>query len=138
VGYSKLLFLHVLAAFTVVTGVGMQVAIGLALRKPAYSQVALRLAPAARVLSAVGGLSVIIFGIWLAIHDSQYSLTDGWILAAIVLWVIAAGVGGRLGAMHERLGRADGAAPPPLVMHAVLVVTVLALLLDMIYKPGAS
>ena len=137
-GYSKLLFLHVLAAFTVVTGVGLQVAIGLALRKPAYAPVALRLAHAARAFSAIGGTAVILFGIWLAIHDSQYSLTDGWILAAIVLWAIAAGVGERLSAMYERLGHGDGAAPPPLAMHAALVATVLALLLDMIYKPGAG
>ena len=138
--YSTLLFLHVLSAFAIVAGVAMQVAVGLALRRPAYAAIALRFAPAARVLTAVGGLLVLLFGIWLALHVGQYSLTDGWILAAIVLWAIAAGLGGRISAGYDRLARGGwgGAEAPALLSNAILVLVVSALLIDMIYKPGAS
>ena len=93
-GYSTLLFLHVLGAFTLVAGVGLFVAILLALRRHPETVVAQRLLPTAPVLWGVGSLAAILFGIWLAIHVSEYSLTDGWILVAIVLWVIAGAIGG--------------------------------------------
>ena len=54
--------------------------------------------PTARVLWAVGGLSALVFGIWLAIHVSQYSLTDGWIL------VRDRAVGDRRGHRRAHLG----------------------------------
>jgi hypothetical protein len=94
--------------------------------------------PTARVLWAVGGLSALVFGIWLAIHVSQYSLTDGWILGAIVLWAIAAAIGERISAGYKNLGDGSLAQSQALVMHGLLVLSVLALLLDMIYKPGAG
>jgi uncharacterized membrane protein len=138
-GYSTLLFLHVTAAFTMVAAVGLFVAIGLALRSERHSAAALRLAPAAGVLWAVGGLAVIVFGVWLALHDSQYSLGDGWIIAAILLWVVGSAIGGRISAGYRKLASADaGAAPVPLVMNLALVATLIVILIDMIYKPGAS
>jgi hypothetical protein len=138
-GYSTLLFLHVTAAFTMVTAVGLFVAIALALRSDRHAASALRLAPAAGVLWAVGGLAVIVFGVWLALHDSQYSLGDGWIIAAIVFWVIGSAIGGRLAAGYRTLVAAGGSPNPAmLAMSLALVVTVLVILIDMIYKPGAS
>ena len=138
-GYSTLLFLHVTAAFTMVAAAGLFLAIALALRSDRHSAVALRLAPAAGALWAVGGLAVIVFGIWLALHDSQYSLGDGWIIAAIVLWVVGSAIGGRIASGYRRLAAAGGAPhPATLVMNLALLVTVLAILIDMIYKPGAS
>ena len=83
-----------------------------------------------------------LFGIWLAIHVSDYSLTDGWILCAIVLWVIASAIGGRISTGYRNL--ADGVARrmadqgQALSLHALLVLSVLLILLDMIYKPGAG
>jgi uncharacterized membrane protein len=138
VGYSTLLFLHVLGAFTLVAGVGLFLAILLAVRRQPDTLVAQRMLPTARVLWAVGGLSALVFGIWLAIHVSQYSLTDGWILGAIVLWVIASAIGGRISAGYKNLADGSLAQSEALVMHGLLVLSVLLLLLDMIYKPGAG
>jgi uncharacterized membrane protein len=138
-GYSTLLFLHVTSAFTMVTAAGLFLAIALAQRSARHSATALRLAPVAGILWPVGGLLVIVFGVWLALHDSQYSLGDGWIIAAIVLWVIGSAIGGRLGAGYRKMA-SSGAAPDPaaLALNLALVVTVLVILIDMIYKPGAS
>jgi hypothetical protein len=54
-----------------------------------------------------------------------------------VLWVIGSAVGGRLGAGYRGLA-SSGAAPDPATpaMNAALLVTLLAILIDMIYKPG--
>ena len=73
-GYSTLLFLHVTSAFTMVTAAGLFLAIALAQRSDRHSATALRLAPVASILWPIGGLLAIVFGVWLALHDSQYSL----------------------------------------------------------------
>jgi hypothetical protein len=138
--YGTLLFLHVLSAFALVTSVGMLVAIALALRGGRYTGAASSLVPLAGVLAPIGGLGTIIFGIWLAVHVSGYSLTNGWIIAAIVLWFVGAGLGGRLGAGYRK-ARADGTLAidsTSLTTHLLLVLVVAAILIDMIYKPGAS
>lgn len=137
--YGTLLFLHVLSAFALVTSAGLFVAIALALRgnRPGT---ALALVPVAGVLAPVGGLGTIIFGIWLALHVSGYSLTDGWIIAAIVLWVIGAGLSGRISAGYSR-SRREGALTldsTTFMTHLVLVLVLVAILIDMIYKPGAT
>jgi uncharacterized membrane protein len=134
--YTALLFLHVLSAFVMVTAVGMFVGMAVAIRRDGQSPSALALAPIAVWLWAVGGLAVIVFGIWLALHVSQYSLTDGWILAAIVLWVIGSALGGRISAGYRRAGplAVDSAT---LTLTLLLVLTVVVILIDMVYKPGA-
>jgi uncharacterized membrane protein len=139
VGYSTLLFLHVTSAFAMVTAAALFLAIALALRSERHSATAMRLVPVAAILWPVGGLLAIVFGVWLALHESQYSLGDGWIVAAIVLWVIGSAIGGRLGAGYRKLA-SPGATPDPatLAMNVALMVTLLVILIDMIYKPGAS
>src|SRR6476661_3709355 len=123
-GYSTLLFLHVTSAFTMVTAAGLFLAIALAQRSERHSATALRLAPVAGILFPVGGLLAIVFGVWLALHDSQYSLGDGWIIAAIVLWVIGSAIGGRIASGYRRLatggGNPDSAT---LVMNLAFIVT---------------
>jgi len=138
-GYSTLLFLHVTSAFTMVTSAGLFLAIALAQRSERHSATALRLAPVAGILCPVGGLLAIVFGVWLALHDSQYSLGDGWIIAAIVLWVIGSAIGGRISGGYRKMASA-GASPDPsaLVLNLAFIVTLLVILIDMIYKPGAS
>src|SRR5437764_12459238 len=111
-GYSTLLFLHVTSAFPMVTAAGLFLAIALAQRSDRHSATALRLAPVASILWPIGGLLAIVLGVWLALHDSQYSLGDGWIIAAIVLWVIGSAIGGRLGAGDRKVA-SSGAAPAP-------------------------
>jgi hypothetical protein len=97
--------------------------------------------PRALVLPAAaqwntGGLGVLVFGVWLALNVDGYELWDGWILTAIVLWLVASGAGGRLGSELR-----DGSPPPDAgrarLLLAVMALASLALLVDMIFKPGA-
>src|SRR4051794_30435162 len=94
---------------------------------------ALRLAPLAARMAEIGGLGTLVLGVWLAIDLDNYDLLDGWVLAALVLWVIAAGAGARLAqavAEGGDLARAN-------VFYPVTAIAVTALLVVMIYKPGA-
>jgi hypothetical protein len=135
--YDTLLFLHVLSAFALVATVVI------------YSVFALGAAPdlrvlmVGRVLWAAGGLGTLVFGIWLAIYLQNYELWDGWIIAAIVLWAIATEVGRRAEVGYTALaGTAPGeavaaGAERAALMHWLRSLLVLALLVVMIYKPGA-
>ena len=82
----------------------------------------------------VGGLGTLIFGIWLALNLDQYDFFDGWILLALALWAVAGAAGIRLGLAF------DGDEPPPSnrinPLYAVMAISVTALLVVMIYKPG--
>ena len=93
--------------------------------------------------------------IWLAFSYGDYDLWDGWIIAAIVLWVAAAAVGSRTGAEYMKplnkareLSSAGQAGPNDelialnrtsarVVLHAIATVLAVLLLIDMIWKPGA-
>jgi uncharacterized membrane protein len=128
--YDWLLFLHVLAAFALVAAVVAFTAMLLA-SDPAV----LRLTPLARRLWDVGGGGTIVFGIWLALNRPEYELWDGWVIVALVLWVIAAGAGIRLGsayasALAERRSPPRAAAP-----YGVMTLATAALLADMVFKP---
>ena len=101
--YEWLLFLHVLAAFLLVAGV---VVYGVLLLGPAGEPVSRALGPPALALWNVGGLGVLVFGVWLALEVDGYELWDGWIIAALILWFVASAAGGRLGAGGPR-GPAD-------------------------------
>jgi hypothetical protein len=80
----------------------------------------------------VGGLGVLVLGIWLALEVDSYELLDGWIIAAIVLWLVASGAGGQLSrAIREGSFDRGGA------QLAVMSLATLALLIDMVFKPGA-
>ena len=129
--YEWLLFLHVLAAFLLVAGLsayGALVVGGEAARRV--------LAPPAAALWNVGGLGVLVLGIWLALEVDGYELWDGWIIAALVLWIIASAAGGRLGA-GVREGQSIRGIDRAGLMLAVMSLATVALLIDMIFKPGA-
>jgi hypothetical protein len=123
--YDWLLFLHLLAAFA------------LAVTAVTYSAVALGASaggPAIRVADAcwaVGGLGTLVLGIWLALYVDGYEIWDGWILGAIVLWLIASGTGER-----ARTQLAEGAAGAATI-HWIRTLAVLGLLIVMVWKPGA-
>jgi hypothetical protein len=131
--YEWLLFLHLLAAFLLVAGV---VAYGVLVYGRGEAVVSRALAPAASALWNAGGLGVIVFGVWLALEVDGYELWDVWIIAAIVLWFVGSGAGGRLGA-GVRDGRPVQAVDGARAMVAVMAVATLLLLLDMIFKPWA-
>ena len=141
--YDTLLFLHLLAAFMSVAAVVMFGALLLTTNGArGETMPLLRLSRFAELLWNVGGLSVLVLGVWLAIYLDGYDVLDGWVVAAIVLWLIASGAGARVAASYREALDAgnEGAvhAQRAVVLHAVMAAAVLALLVDMIFKPGAS
>ena len=124
--YDWLLFLHLLAAFLLAVTVVM------------YSAVALGTTATGRMLFVadrcwdVGGLGTLVLGIWLALHLDEYGFFDGWIIGAIVLWLVATGLGQ---GVQRRL--ASGETSAVSTMHWLRTITVLGLLVLMVWKPGA-
>ena len=130
--YEWLLFLHILAAFLLVSGL---VAYGVLLLGGGGDTASRALGPPALALWNVGGLGVLVFGVWLALEVDGYELWDGWIIAAIVLWLVASAAGGRLGA-GVREGESVHGIDSARVLLLVMSLATVALLLDMIFKPG--
>jgi hypothetical protein len=124
--YDFLLFVHVLSAFFLMAAVVIYT--GFAVGVPA-SPSTLRTTEA---LWGIGGLGTLVFGVWLAINVDGYEIWDGWILGALILWAVATETGRRaLGAAK------DGSTQALVQWHAARTIVVLALLVVMIYKPGA-
>jgi len=124
--YHTLLFFHMIAAFLLAVTIVM------------YSAVALGATTSSRALFVadrcwdVGGLGTLIFGIWLALNLDQYDFFDFWILLAIALWLVATGLGQ---SVQRRLGGEDVSAVN--AMHWIRTIVVIALLVTMVWKPGA-
>jgi hypothetical protein len=124
--YHALLFFHLIAAFLLAVTIVM------------YSAVALGATSSPRMLFVadrcwdVGGLGTLIFGIWLALNLEQYDFFDFWILLALALWFVATGLGQRV---QRRMGGEDMAAVN--AMHWIRTIVVIALLVTMVWKPGA-
>jgi uncharacterized membrane protein len=151
-----LLFLHLVSAFLLVAGATVagfaQIS---ALRRDRPSEVALllRVARPGAVLTNLGALGTLGFGIGLAEH-LDIGFGTGWVLAAIVLWVammLLGGLGGR-SARHarelaERL-TAEGDRPsdelrslvshrPSLLLSYGAMLAAIAILVLMVWRPGA-
>ena len=156
--YDWLLFLHVFAAFALVASIVLYtVLIATLWNRDVPSDVVrlFRLQRVGDVLVGVGSLGVLIFGIWLAIDVQAYHPWDGWIIAALVLWFVMGAIGSRTGKIYNaardraRALASEGSdSPSPelrtllqdrrgLWLHVAGVVTVVVLLVDMIFKPGA-
>jgi len=124
--YHTLLFFHMIAAFLLAVTIVM------------YSAVALGATSNPRMLFVadrcwdVGGLGTLIFGIWLALNLDQYDFFDFWILLALALWLVATGLGQ---SVQRRLAGGDASAVN--AMHWIRTIVVLALLVTMVWKPGA-
>lgn len=157
--YDWLLFLHVASAFALVAALVIYWAIavwGRNVDRPSESLRYFRIARPANVLVIAGTVGTLLFGIWLAIDHDAYQVWDGWLLAALVLWAIAAFTGQRGGQTYaqaqklaEQLAAEGRAHEPSSELRALLQdrramwlniassAAVLLLLVDMIYKPGA-
>ena len=146
-GYDVLLFFHVLAAFATVTVVVLLTTFAIVTRSGSAVEAlpVLRLSGLARRLWDFSGLGTLVFGIALALDVDGYSLLDGWILAALALWIVAAGAGTRVGQAFQEAHVAaqrgevelETAVRGTRTLHVVMAVAVTALLVVMIYKPGA-
>jgi uncharacterized membrane protein len=157
--YEWLLFLHVTGAFLFlganVVGIVLNVATQLRDRPSEIVFLFRCLSYAVVGIAAVLGLLLVLgFGLWL-VDEAGYGYGDGWIVAALILFVLSNVLGGAGGqrakpvrALAERLA-AEGDAPSaeltsmvrdPVLMllnygAGLLAFAVLAL---MIWKPGAG
>jgi hypothetical protein len=153
-----LLALHVLTAFAYVAGVVLFWILIVAVRRIDTPEETIRMGPIVNVGNAAVGIGAggtIVLGIWLAFALDGYAIWDGWIIAALVLWAIAAAFGQRTGVAYmqgmtkakeldaagQRGANAELLAlnrtSNGVLMHALTSVVVLLILLDMIFKPGA-
>lgn len=156
--YDWLLFLHVAAAFALVSAVVVFSAIsvvGWRTVRPSKVVSLFRLSKVATPLIIAGSLLTLILGIWLAIYLDAYEVWDGWILASIVFWAIATGAGQQSGRDYTRAQQLairlvdEGKDGPNaelrsllqsrhgLMLQLITYAAVLAILVLMIYKPGA-
>jgi uncharacterized membrane protein len=153
-----MLALHVLSAFAYVAGIVLFWVLIVAVRKTDTPEGTTRMEPIVKVGNAAVGIGAggtIVLGIWLAFSVGGYEIWDGWIIAALVLWVIAAAVGQRTGNAYmqgmnkaQELQAAGQTAPNAellalnrtqngLLFHGLATVVVILILIDMIWKPGA-
>jgi len=127
-----LLFLHVLAAASLVTAVVAFTAVALGAELPLSS-----IRPF-KALWHIGLVGVFLLGIALAIDIDNYDVWDRWVLIAIVLWFIVGYTGDKLAIAYQEARTGDEVLPASAVrMHWITIVLVLLLLADMIGKPWA-
>jgi uncharacterized membrane protein len=131
--YDALLFLHVLAAFLL--GAAIVVYSAFVLGSPVNRPTRL----VAEIIWGVGGLGTLVLGIWLALNRPEYEIWDGWIIAALVLWVLATGSGARASRGVQPAGDDSPVAVDRRTQfaHWMRVVYFVALLVVMVWRPGA-
>jgi uncharacterized membrane protein len=153
-----ILALHVLAAFAFVAGLVLFWVLIVAVRQADTPEETIRMEPVVKVGNVAVGAGMfgtIVLGIWLAISLDAHQVWDGWVIAAIVLWVVGGFLGQRTGAAYmagmqkaEELRSAGqtGANAELLalnrtqtgvLMHSLASLVALLILADMIWKPGA-
>jgi uncharacterized membrane protein len=153
-----LLALHVIGAFAYVAGVVLFWILVVAVRKVDTPEGTIRMEPMVKVGNVAVGIgagATIVLGIWLAFSFGDYNIWDGWIVAALVLWVLSTVLGQRTGVAYTRgmtkakelqaAGQAGSNAEllalnrtsNGVVLHFLTSAVVLLILLDMIFKPGA-
>ena len=154
--YETLLLVHLLGAALFVSGAVVAGAMQLtAMRRERPSEVALcfRTARVGAVLTGIGSLTALAFGIWLAEHVG-YGIGSEWVLGSLGLWMLANGLGEAGGRRHrrtreaaERLAR-EGDRPseelrslvadrPALALSYASTAALVGILVLMVWKPGA-
>jgi uncharacterized membrane protein len=155
--YQWLLFFHVTGAFFLIGGIVVAGILNLAaivkVRRPSQVAALYGLIRLAVPLIGAGLLLTLVIGLWL-VHNVGYGYGETWIVAAIVLWVVASALGNidgkyqrQTGELAQRLA-AEGDAPSPelrarLLNPQALVISyasglmAFAVLGLMIWKPGA-
>jgi len=154
--YQWLLALHVTGAFLLLGGGAIAASLNLAALgrdRPSDIVLLFGLIRFAVVSIVVGSLLALVFGLWL-VHEAGYGYGDGWVVAALVLFVLGnalGGIGGRRDdrtAAYARELAAAGDAPnaelrarvrDPISLalsygSGLILVAILAL---MVWKPGA-
>jgi len=153
-----LLALHVLSAFAYVAALVLFSVLIVAVRRADTPDATIRMEPLAKIGNgavAIGAGGTVVLGIWLALSYGGYDIWDPWIIAALVLWAIAGGLGQRTGAAYmqgmnkaKELEAAGQTGPSAellvlnrtsngVLFHVVSCAVVLLIIVDMIWKPGA-
>jgi uncharacterized membrane protein len=125
--------LHLLSAFSLVAAMILFWAVFLALASGGEAPALSSMARIAGIAIGIGVAGTLIFGIWLALAIDGYALWDGWIIAALVLWVVGTGAGDMAG----RASREPGGLQRGMMLHGISSAAVLLVLVDMVWKPGA-
>jgi uncharacterized membrane protein len=154
--YQWLLALHVTGAFLLLGGGVVAGALNLAAlgrERPSDIVVLFGLIRVAVVSIMVGSLLALVFGLWL-VHEASYGYGDGWVVTALVLFLLAnamGGIGGRRDERTARLARELAAAgdvpsselrnrvrdPVSLILSYGSGLVLVAVLALMVWKPGA-
>jgi len=153
-----ILALHVLSAFAYVAGMIVFWVLIVAVRKTDTADGTIRMAPVVKVGTigtGAGAAGTIVFGLWLTFSYGGYDIWNFWIIAVLVLWAIAGGLGGQTGKEYQRgmdkareLEAAGQTGPNAelleinrtqrgLMLHTDASIALLLILIDMIWKPGA-
>ena len=123
--------------------------------RPAEAIAVFRIGDPAAILVQVGSVAALVFGVWIAIRSPLYHPWDGWLIGAYVLWAVAGACGARSGMAYGAIRKrakelvAEGRLEPSeelrealrttngRLFHAITAASVLAILVLMIFKPGA-
>ena len=152
--YDWLLLIHLLGAFLFVSGsivAGVLALAAMGRELPSEVALLLRLTRPIVVLVGIGSLVALGLGIWLAEYVG-YGLDQGWVIAAIVLWVVSGAIAGPAGTrmrhtreLAEQLAE-DGDRPSEqlrlavrdprtLTMNVAAFLLLVAILVLMVWKP---
>jgi uncharacterized membrane protein len=152
--YDWLLLVHILGAFLFLSGsivAGVLAFAAMQRERPSEVALLLRLVRPMVVLVGVGSIVALALGIWLAEYVG-YGLGEGWVIAAIALWVVSGALAGPAGKelrhtreFAERLAE-DGDRPSDelrlavrnprvLVMNVTAFLLLVAILVLMVWKP---
>jgi hypothetical protein len=131
--YHALLFFHVLSAFFLASAVIVYSAF--VLGGPVNRTTRL----IAEILWGVGGLGTLVFGIWLALNRPEYEIYDGWVITALILWILATGSGAQASRGVQPAGDDLAVAIDrrTAFAHWMRILWFTLLLIVMVWKPGA-
>jgi hypothetical protein len=159
VSYEDWVFaFHLLMAATLVGSLVMSwivVVASLSAQTPAATLSLHRVGMVGTATTVVGLVGVIGFGIWLTILRDAFQPWDGWVIAAIALWLVATIAllrsfveYGKSVAKARVLAASGQAGPDPeltalnrtksgLLLRALASAAIVLIVIDMIWKPGA-
>ena len=148
---------HLLSAFAYVAGMVLFWVLIVYVRSADTPSATIEMEPIVKVgtiATGVGAGGTILFGVWLAFSKDSYAIWDFWIIAAIVLWAVAGGLGGRTGSAYmqgmnkarelEKAGQtgsngellALNRTQTGVILHSLASLALLLIVIDMIWKPG--
>jgi uncharacterized membrane protein len=154
--YQWLVALHVTGAFLLMGGGAIAASLNLAaLRRDRPSDIVLLFGLVRFAVASIiaGSLLALVFGLWL-VHEAGYGYGDGWVVAALLLFILGNAMGGIGGRRDERTAayarelaqagdapsaelRARVRDPISLVLSYGSGLILVAILALMVWKPGA-